>query len=362
MEFTGRLSAFPAANLLQWAGHERATGTLVVRRTKREKRIALRDGKVVRCRSNQPQELFGQHLIAHGLLDAAAVIEALVRARTRHQALGQALAETGRLAPETLRSALDRAMRESVQDLFLWRQGIFYFEEGEPSRQALDVALDPRELVLEGTRWIDEHARIRKVLVDDAVSVERGPARNLDGLEPYDRRLATLVVEETALARLYERTGGVHFPFLEAVQRLIERGILTIARTGARRETESRELDLREILLGVDGDDVLLGSERAILPVEAFETLVPAWVRPPGPRELEALSPALRGFLEGVDGRATLRRLLAADSETRSDQMELLLLELKRRNVLLLPASVDDLERRIEEGSPLRRIVRKLRG
>lgn len=362
MEFTGRLTAFPAANLLQWAEHERATGTLVVRRTKREKRIALRAGKVVLCRSNQPQELFGQHLIAHGLLDAPAVIEALVRARNRRQALGEALAETGRLPREVLHRALDRAIRESVQDLFLWRQGIFYFEEGDPPRQALEVALAPRELVLEGARWIDEQARIRKVLVDDGVTVERGRGRDLGDLEPYDRRLAGMVVEETPLSRLYERTGGVHFPFLEAVTRLIDRGVLVIARTGVRRESESRELDLREILLGVDGDDVLLGSERAILPVEAFEALVPAWVRPPAAREVEALPLPLRAFLEGVDGRTTLRRLLATDSETRSDQMELLMLELKRRNVLLLPASVDDLERRIEEGSPLRRIVRKLRG
>ncbi|MEO7793605.1 MAG: hypothetical protein ABIV06_02440 [Thermoanaerobaculia bacterium] len=32
MEFTGRLAAFPASNLLQWAQTERVTGTLVVRR------------------------------------------------------------------------------------------------------------------------------------------------------------------------------------------------------------------------------------------------------------------------------------------------------------------------------------------
>jgi len=36
MEFTGRLSAFPASNLLQWALTERVTGTLkrLVRKAK----------------------------------------------------------------------------------------------------------------------------------------------------------------------------------------------------------------------------------------------------------------------------------------------------------------------------------------
>ena len=362
MEFTGRLTAFPAANLLQWAAHERANGTLVVRRTKREKRVALRDGRVVDCRSNQPQELFGQYLIAHGLLDAATVIEALVRARAGKRALGEALAEGGRLPVETLRGALEQAIRESVQDLFLWRRGVFYFEEGEPVRRTLEVVIEPSELVFEGTRWIDEWARLRKVLVDDAVTVEPGPNHRDRGLDPYARRIAGLVAAETSLGRLYEHTGGVQYPFLEAVSRLIEGGVLAIARVDGSRDADSRELDLREVLLGVDGDDVLLGRERAILPVETFESLVPAWIRAPSERELAALTPGQRAFLEGFDGRSTLRRLLAVEPETRSDQMELLLLELRRRNVLLLPASVVDVERRIEEGSKLRRMVRKLRG
>lgn len=362
MEFTGRLTAFPAANLLQWAAHERASGTLVVRRTKREKRVALRAGRVVDCRSNQPQELFGQYLIAHGLLDAASVIEALARARAGKRALGEALAESGRLPLETLRDALERAIRESVQDLFLWQRGVFYFEEGAPGRRTLEVAIDSSELVLEGTRWMDEWERLRKVLVDDAVTVEPGPHHGDGSLDPYARRIARLVAAETPLGRLYEHTGGVQFPFLEAVSRLIEGGVLAIARVEGTADADSRELDLREVLLGVDGDDVLLGQDRAILPVETFESLVPAWIHPPANRELAALAPGQRAFLEGFDGRATLRRLLATEPEARADQMELLLLELRRRNVLLLPASVADVERRLEDGSRLRRMVRRLRG
>lgn len=362
MEFTGRLTAFPAANLLQWAAHERASGTLVVRRTKREKRVALRLGRVVDCRSNQPQELFGQYLIAHGLLDAGSVVEALVRARAGKRALGEVLAEDGRPPLETLREALERAIRESVQDLFLWRRGVFYFEEGAPRSRTLEVAIDSSELVLEGTRWIDEWERLRKVLVDDAVTVEPGPIHADGGLDPYARRIARLVASETSLGRLYEHTGGVQYPFLQAVSRLIESGVLAIARVDRTADADSRELDLREVLLGVDGDDVLLGRERAILPIETFESLVPAWIRPPASGELAALTPGQRAFLEGFDGRTTLRRLFATEPETRADQIELLLLELKRRNVLLLPASVAEVERRTEEGSRLRKMVRRLRG
>ena len=83
MEFTGRLSAFPASNLLQWALTERVTGTLVVRRSQREKRIGFRLGKILDCRSNQAVEHFGQHLVAHAILGAEEVGRALVHCRSR---------------------------------------------------------------------------------------------------------------------------------------------------------------------------------------------------------------------------------------------------------------------------------------
>lgn len=321
----------------------------------------MRRGRVVYCRSNHPQELFGQHLIAHGLLEAPALVEALRTSRARNVPLGFSLFESRSLGEEALQKALDRSIRESVQDLILWRRGVFFFDDEEPSRQPFEVSLDPRELVLEGTRWTDEEARIRKLLPDDSMYLSRGSSWTLEGLAPYPRRIAGLVSGEISVADLHDRAGGVHFPFLEAVSQLIEKGILAIARSGGGDAPSSKELDLSEILLGLVDEHVLMGAERTLLPSESVEALVPVWVRMPEARELEALPVAQRAFLEGIDGRTTLRRLLAGESEARSDQMELLLLELRRRNVVLLPASLDDVERRLDAGSPLRRFVRRLR-
>ncbi len=68
-----------------------------------------------------------------------------------------------------------------------------------------------------------------------------------------------------------------------------------------------------------------------------------------------------RAFLQGFDGRTTLRRLFSPGAEERADHIELLLVELKKRNILLLPASLEDVERKLEGDSTLRRIVRKLK-
>ena len=365
MEFTGRLSAFPASNLLQWALTERVTGTLVVRRSEREKRIGFRLGKILDCRSNQTTEHFGQHLVAHGLLGAEDLATALAQCRLRRLPLGETLADLKLLDEPTLRVTLAQAIQESVQDLFFWKQGLFYFQDGEPRKSSLEVELETTELLLEGTQWIDEQARIRKVLTGDSVVVRpgsRAKAEDLD-LSPFERRIVGSASPEASLSDLYVRTGGVHFPFLAACSKLIAKGALDIVRNASESPVASREFDIRELMLSLQAEDeVVVGSASAIFPLEAIESLVPVWIRKPLPKELEALPLRERAFLDGFDGRLTLRRLLSPAREDRADQIELLLVELKNRNVLLLPASLEDVERRLDSDSALKRIVRKLIG
>ena len=139
--------------------------------------------------------------------------------------------------------------------------------------------------------------------------------------------------------------------------------MLDLVRNPGENPAISREINLRELLLSLQAEDeVVVGSASAIFPLEAIESLVPVWIRKPTARELEATPLRERAFLDGFDGRTTLRRLLSSSAEDRADQIELLLVELKKRNVLLLPASLEDVERRLDGDSPLKRIVRRLKG
>lgn len=366
MEFTGRLAAFPASNLLQWALTERVTGTLVVRRSQREKRIGFRAGKILDCRSNQAAECYGQHLVAHGFLDGEGLARALTHCRAKRIPLGESLRDLELLDEATLHVTLAQSIQESVQDLFFWKQGLFYFQEGAPPASRLEVELETTELLLEGTQWIDEQERIRRVLVDDSVVVRPGPGVDPGSealeLTAFERRIVEGATPEAALHDLWMKTGGVHFPFLSACSRLVAIRALEIARSGIQNPTLSREIDLRELMLSLqDQDEVVVGAESAIVPLETIESLVPAWIRKPPERELEALPVNERAFLNGFDGRTTLRRLLSQGSEVRSNQIEVLLVELRKRNVLLLPASLEDVDRRLDGDSALKRLVRKLK-
>jgi hypothetical protein len=203
MELTGRLAVFPAQNLLQWALTERVTGTLVVRRNQREKKVGFRKGRIVDCRSNQPQELFGQFLLIHGHLDAEPLSRALGVARSERRPLGEAIGQLGLLDEPTLRGALARSLSESVQDLFLWKQGLFFFRDEDVASRRLEADLDTTGILLEGTRWIDEAAEIRRVLVDDGVVVRPGPALSKIAYTPFERRILEAVGEEASAASTF---------------------------------------------------------------------------------------------------------------------------------------------------------------
>lgn len=362
MEFTGRLAAFPAANLLQWAVQERATGTLLVRRSSVEKRIGLRAGRVIECRSNQPRELFGRFLLDHERVAVDDLSKALALGRERGLPLGRALVENGRLPEEAIVGLLRRWLSESVQDLFLWPRGIFLFDDHAPRATPLDVGLDSREVVLEGTRWIDEEARIRKRLPDDGVVVRGGPNWPGEMLAPYDSKIARAVTPEASLGALRGAVGGVDFPFLEAIARLIASGVLAIDRHQPVDLSTSRELRVADLLLELESQEggVRVRGERASVPMDVFEGLVPVWIQPPSSAEMAELALPLRAFVDGFDGRATLRRLLATDEETQGDQIDLLLLHLRRRNVMLLPGGLEEVERRLPSGG-LKGLLRRIR-
>ncbi len=364
MEFTGRLAAFPPPNLLQWAAMERASGTLVVRRSSVEKRIGLRAGRVVECRSNQPRELFGRYLVDYERVGVEDLSRALAMGRERGLPLGKALIETGLLSEEAVSGLLARWMSESVQDVFLWSRGIFFFDERKPRPAEPEVELDTRELVLEGTRWIDEAARLRRRFPDDGVVVKPGPEWPGRMLPPYDQRIARGAETEASLGALRGLVGGVDFPFLEAVARLVTGGVLTIDRHQPVEERPTSELRLSDLLaeLEVQEGAVRNRADRPGVPADLLDALVPVWVQPPGEGELTGMPLTLRAFLEAIDGRTPLRRLFAPDEETRSDQLDLVLLQLRRRNLVLLPSALDDVDQRLSAGQPLRGLLRRLRG
>lgn len=347
MEFSGRLTAFPVSDLLQWAKNERRTGALIIRRSEREKRLYFHAGDVVGCLSNDPAEHYGQHLLLRGHLDDGQLFRALSHCTQNRTRLGVALQELKLLSPDAVQQTLRTHIEDLVCDVFLWPRGIFYFQaELPPDEEILPEAINVLGLIMEGTRWTDEASRMRRVLVHDDVVLRRGERWPGDGpLNPIERRIVELVDGQRTLGELYKRIHGSHFRFLQGAFRLCIAMVLDIEEVRDEAARSTHEISVYDLLLEQATEEQALVARRHMaVPLDLLERSYPVWVVGPAEEELKRIPARARDFYARFDGRTSLGEAFSSDPRARGREMDLLLLQLQKGRLALLPATIESLE------------------
>jgi hypothetical protein len=346
MEFSGRLAAFPPGDLLQWAKNDRRTGALVVRRSDREKRVYFYNGEIVGCLSTDPAEFYGQYLLLNGHLDQDKLFQALSHCTVHGGRLGTALLDLGILSPEMIQTTLRQQIEDLVCDLFLWERGVFYFQsEMPPEEEILPEPIHTVGLAMEGSRWLDEYRRMRRVLVHDNVVLARGKVWPGEGLPPLQRRVAKAVDGRKSLADLYKELRGSYFRFLEAAFQLCVGNILDIGEVGEEWGTGTHEMSIYDLMLEqATEEQVLVARKHMAVPLDLLERVYPIWVEEPTAEEQKRMPARARDFYARFDGRTPLGDAFSGDARLRGKEMDLLLLQLQKGNLALLPQPVDRLE------------------
>jgi hypothetical protein len=350
MEFSGRLTAFPLGDLLQWAKNDRCTGALVIRRSEREKRIYFHSGAVVGCLSNDPAEYYGQYLVLNGRLSEDELFRALSHCATHGVRLGVALRELEMLSADAIQQTLREQIEELVCDLFLWRRGIFYFQAELPQdEEILPQPIDVMRLALEGSRWLDEVGRIRRILVHDDVVLRRGEHRP-EAPTPVQRRLIDLVDGHRTLDELHKKIRGSYFRFLEGAYRLCIGRVLDIEEVRETADHSTHELSVYDLLLEqATEEQVLVARRHMAVPLDLLERCYPVWVEEPAQEEQTRMPSRARDFYARFDGRTSLGDAFSGDARLRGREMDLLLLQLRKGRLALLPAPIERLEEQAEK-------------
>ncbi|HTQ81242.1 MAG TPA: DUF4388 domain-containing protein [Thermoanaerobaculia bacterium] len=355
MEFSGRLAAFPPGDLLQWAKNDRRTGALIVRRSDREKRVYFLAGEVVGCLSTDPAEFYGQYLLLHGFLDQDKLFQALSYCTVHGRRLGAALTDLGFLNPEVIQATLRQQIEDLVCDLFLWERGVFYFQsELLPEEEILPEPIHTVGLAMEGSRWLDEYHRIRRVLVHDNVVLVRGKNWQAKGLAPLDQRVAQAVDGRKSLSDLYKELRGSYFRFLEAAFRLCVNSVLDIGEVGEDWGSGTHEMSVYDLMLEqATEEQVLVARRHMAVPLDLLERIYPVWVGEPAAEEQKRMPARARDFYARLDGLTPLGEAFSGDARLRGREMDLLLLQLQKGRLALLPTSLNRLEAEADErGEP----------
>lgn len=345
MDFSGRLNAFPPSELLQWAQNERRTGSLVFRRSRRQKRVFFETGAIVGCLSDDPSDYFGQHLLLAGHLKEAQLIDALAYCVRSEKRLGQVLVENELMTTDEVREALRRQIIDSVCGLFLWRSGVFYWEAEPPVAEELQPRpVEVMKVVLEGTRWIDELQRFRQIFPHDNVVLRHGPAWPGQDLSTIEERIAEAADGERTLSRLHWQVKGSYFRFLEAAYSLCLSEVLDLGFMGEAADSTSLELSVYDLLL----EQAVVEQNRKttsdpFLSLATIERLRPFWVREPTEEELAKLPEDLKQLVAAFDGRHPLRRLVRSKEGVDPARWDYFVEQLRKANVALLPAAPEAL-------------------
>ncbi len=357
MEFSGRLASFPIAELLTWAANDRRTGCLVLRRTSREKRIYFEGGEIVACLTDSTTEFYGQHLLLEGHLGPDVLTRCLVQCQQEGKRLGAVLVEEGILNRAIVERTLAEQIEDLICDVFLWDRGIFFFQSDQPpAEDILAQPINTLGLVLEGTRWVDELNRIRDVLGHDNLFLRRVTKEEPEDLNPRGAAMYRKLSSAMTIGRLYKLTGGSYFRFMAEAGTLEQRRVLRVIDEGKSTPKSTRELPLSNLLLEQAAEEQLSHVQVDTIPLAVVGGLVPVWAHEPDREAWLRLSESERGFLNRIDGRTRLEDLLSSAPDARSEETEMLAVQLRKGAVALVPAPLDELEAEADrEQTPRRR-------
>lgn len=255
MSLSGNLATVSFPDILQLLATGKKTGVLEVRTATRQKEVAFRDGNIIFASSlNTTEDLLGNMLLKRGKLSKADLERAISLHKQTGRQLGTTLIDMGLFDKDEIAEVLKLQIEEIVYNLFAWQDGTFSFHEGgEPKNAPFLVEMSTMNVVMEGTRRIDEWMEIQKVLPPDDVvlDVARSPKTNKDEitLSIDEFRLLALINGERTVLGLVDASPMGEFVTYRAVYRLILNNL--VVASGRSVANEEPQEDEEEIVLSL---------------------------------------------------------------------------------------------------------------
>jgi len=157
-------------------------GALKITKEKGEKVIYFNAGMLIFATSNESQDLFGNILVKKGRISRED-LNKVIAGQNSGKKIGALLVEKNLFTREEIISCLKMQIEEIVYSLFGWKDGLFEFVQDQaPPPDVILCELNPMNIIMEGTRRIDEWEELKKVLPSDNTILElaRDPAFNTE--------------------------------------------------------------------------------------------------------------------------------------------------------------------------------------
>jgi hypothetical protein len=341
MTFKGDLETINLPDVLQLLSSARKSGALSIRRGPEEKRLYFREGLLVYASSTDEREKLGRVLVREGYIDNDAVEQVRGVQEKSGRPFGLCLLEQGKLPHEKLVTGLKTQARMIITNLFQWWGGHFEFIEGNQAwPEEISVGFDIQGIIMNAAAAVDEWNRIKGMLPDLDVVLEVIPApvkgRGAVKFDDMEWHVLSLLNGRRSVVDVAAASNLSDIEACSVVCRLLDRGVIRpVAHKAKEDAAPSAGLSSAEALLGIYNE--LFAQVFFAVAEEAGTEAVRKLNDAAAPRS--DATPFLRGCwvpAKGVLDRASvLRTFLAADPETRDEELAAALFDLFRYELSL---------------------------
>lgn len=228
----GTLDDFTLPDIFRLLSQSRKTGRLDVERSAGNGNIFFKDGNVYFAESTLSRELVGQKLLKAKVLTDGQLMKALDEQAEAGGRVGEVLLRSGLVTAEQLESALRGQIEDAVFDLLRWDAGEFDWAPGESVDAEISLSVSVENLIMEGSRRLDELAIITRKIPSENSLVEMAPAAPEGAAEinirPGEWRVLVLVNGQRTVLEIAEAVGSDVFATMRTLYGLAAAGLVHV--------------------------------------------------------------------------------------------------------------------------------------
>ena len=250
MSFTGNLKTVAFPDILQLLSTGKKTGILVITKQNIQKEICFKDGNIIYAQStNDKDDYLGNLLLKQGRITKVDLERALYLHKSTGKKLGMVLVDMELFSRNEISACLRIQIEEIVYNMFGWHDGEFIFQEGKlPKEKDFFTELNTMNILMEGTRRIDEWVEIQKGLPDDnallgvVLNPESKSGEVTLSLDQF--QILALINGERTVPDILEKSPVGEFITFRGIFQLMTAGLIEVVgqKTAVKKENQS-EID-----------------------------------------------------------------------------------------------------------------------
>jgi hypothetical protein len=228
----GTLDDFTLPDIFRLLSQSKKTGRLDVERSAGRGNVFFKDGNVYFAESTLSRELVGQKLLKAKVLTDGQLMKALDEQAESGGRVGEVLRNAGLVTDVQLETALRGQIEDAVFDLLRWDAGEFDWAPDADVDAEVSLSVSVENLIMEGSRRLDEMAIITRKIPSEHAVVEMAPAPPEGAAEinirPEEWRMLVLVNGQRTVLDIAEAVGSDVFATMRTLYGLAAAGLVHV--------------------------------------------------------------------------------------------------------------------------------------